>query len=85
MELSQDQRALRDAVRGLLARHQGDDDSVPWRRLCGEIGVAGLAIPERYGGAGAARSRSTSSWKNSAAASLRPPCWAPPCWPPGPC
>jgi alkylation response protein AidB-like acyl-CoA dehydrogenase len=53
MELSQDQRALRDAVRGLLARHQGDDDSVPWRRLCGEIGVAGLAIPERYGGAGA--------------------------------
>jgi alkylation response protein AidB-like acyl-CoA dehydrogenase len=24
-----------------------------WRRLCGEIGVAGLAIPERYGGAGA--------------------------------
>jgi hypothetical protein len=53
MELSQDQRALRDAVRGLLTRHQGDDDSVPWRRLCGEIGVAGLAIPERYGGAGA--------------------------------
>ena len=24
-----------------------------WRRLCREIGVAGLAIPERYGGAGA--------------------------------
>ena len=24
-----------------------------WPRLCGEIGVAGLAIPERYGGAGA--------------------------------
>jgi alkylation response protein AidB-like acyl-CoA dehydrogenase len=24
-----------------------------WRRLCGEIGVAGLAFPERYGGAGA--------------------------------
>jgi alkylation response protein AidB-like acyl-CoA dehydrogenase len=24
-----------------------------WQRLCGEIGVAGLAIPERYGGAGA--------------------------------
>src|SRR6202035_5394684 len=24
-----------------------------WRRLCGEIGVAGLAIPERYAGAGA--------------------------------
>jgi alkylation response protein AidB-like acyl-CoA dehydrogenase len=38
---------LRDAVRGLLAR--GGD----WKRLCAEIGVAGLAIPERYGGAGA--------------------------------
>ena len=55
MELTQDQQALRDAVRGLLARHQGDDDddSGPWPRLCREIGVAGLAIPERYGGAGA--------------------------------
>ncbi len=53
MELTQDQLALRDAVRGLLARHQGDDDSGPWLRLCREIGVAGLAIPERYGGAGA--------------------------------
>ncbi|MGO8957931.1 MAG: acyl-CoA dehydrogenase family protein [Streptosporangiaceae bacterium] len=24
-----------------------------WQRMCGEIGVAGLAIPERYGGSGA--------------------------------
>ena len=24
-----------------------------WQRLCAEIGVAGLAIPERFGGAGA--------------------------------
>ncbi|MGH3410481.1 MAG: acyl-CoA dehydrogenase family protein [Streptosporangiaceae bacterium] len=53
MELTPDQMALRDAVRGLLARHHGDDDSGPWRRLAREIGVAGLAIPERYGGAGA--------------------------------
>jgi alkylation response protein AidB-like acyl-CoA dehydrogenase len=53
VELTQDQRALRDAVRGLLARHQGDGDNGPWPRLCREIGVAGLAIPERYGGAGA--------------------------------
>ncbi|MGH3395754.1 MAG: acyl-CoA dehydrogenase family protein [Streptosporangiaceae bacterium] len=53
MELTPDQVALRDAVRGLLARHHGDDDSGPWRRLAREIGVAGLAIPERYGGAGA--------------------------------
>ena len=55
-----EQRALRDAVRSLLARHQdqaGDDgpgfDPVLWRRLCQQIGVAGLALPERYGGAGA--------------------------------
>ncbi len=28
-------------------------DPALWRRLCQEIGVAGLAVPERYGGAGA--------------------------------
>jgi alkylation response protein AidB-like acyl-CoA dehydrogenase len=53
-----EQRDLRDAVRGLLAHQQrrapGDDDGRPlWQRLCGEIGVAGLAMPHRYGGAGA--------------------------------
>ncbi|HXW44675.1 MAG TPA: acyl-CoA dehydrogenase family protein [Streptosporangiaceae bacterium] len=48
-----EQRALREAVRGLLARHQAqDDDQRLWRRLAG-IGVAGLAVPERFGGAGA--------------------------------
>ena len=56
MELTDERRHLRDAVRGLLARQQrgdaGDDKSL-WRRLCGEIGVAGLAIPQRYAGAGA--------------------------------
>jgi len=56
MELTDERRALRDAVRGLLTQQQredaGDDRSL-WRRLCGEIGVAGLAIPPRYGGAGA--------------------------------
>jgi len=56
MELSDERRDLRDAVRGLLAQHgrggSGDDRSL-WRRLCGEIGAAGLAIPPRYGGAGA--------------------------------
>jgi alkylation response protein AidB-like acyl-CoA dehydrogenase len=60
VELTAEQLDLRDAVRGLLARHQpgspgpgttGYDPSL-WRRL-GEIGVPGLAIPERYGGAGA--------------------------------
>ncbi|HSS90991.1 MAG TPA: acyl-CoA dehydrogenase family protein [Streptosporangiaceae bacterium] len=56
MELTDERRDLRDAVRGLLAQQQrgdaGDDKSL-WRRLCGEIGVAGLAIPQSYGGAGA--------------------------------
>jgi len=91
VELTTEQRDLRDAVRGLLVRHRqaaaaepgaagapseggepgassepgtgretgtGDGagpgyDLPLWQRLCGEIGVAGLAIPERYGGAGA--------------------------------
>jgi alkylation response protein AidB-like acyl-CoA dehydrogenase len=55
MELTDEQRDLRDAVRGLLAQERGDagDGRSLWRRLCGEIGVAGLAIPQRYGGAGA--------------------------------
>jgi alkylation response protein AidB-like acyl-CoA dehydrogenase len=52
MDLTSEQQDLRDAVRGLLARHPGDDPLL-WQRLCGEIGVAGLAIPERFGGAGA--------------------------------
>ncbi|HEX4089528.1 MAG TPA: acyl-CoA dehydrogenase family protein [Trebonia sp.] len=51
MGLTVERRDLRDAVRGLIAR-TGADRS-PWRRLCDEIGGAGLAIPERYGGAGA--------------------------------
>jgi alkylation response protein AidB-like acyl-CoA dehydrogenase len=56
MELTDERRDLRDAVRGLLAQQQrgnAGDDKALWRRLCGEIGVAGLAIPQRYGGAGA--------------------------------
>jgi alkylation response protein AidB-like acyl-CoA dehydrogenase len=51
-----EQRALRGGVRALIAAHQGKadgDDLLLWRRLCGEIGVAGLAVPERFGGAGA--------------------------------
>ena len=51
MSLTGEQQDLRDAVRGLLAREQGERSV--WRRLCGEVGVAGLAIPEWYGGAGA--------------------------------
>ena len=51
VSLTEEQQDLRDAVRGLLAREE--DERSLWRRLCGEVGVAGLAIPERYGGAGA--------------------------------
>ena len=51
VSLTAEQCDLRDAVRGLLAG-DGDERSL-WRRLCGEVGVAGLAVPERYGGAGA--------------------------------
>jgi alkylation response protein AidB-like acyl-CoA dehydrogenase len=43
-----EERALRDAVRGLLARHGAGE---AWKRLATEIGVAALGIPERYGGA----------------------------------
>ena len=60
IDQTDEQRALRDAVRSLLDRYQGPPgDGGPgydpglWRRLCQEIGVAGLAVPERYGGAGA--------------------------------
>jgi alkylation response protein AidB-like acyl-CoA dehydrogenase len=49
--LTVEQRDLRDAVRGLIAN--ADPAGSAWPRLGKEIGVAGLAIPERYGGAGA--------------------------------
>jgi alkylation response protein AidB-like acyl-CoA dehydrogenase len=51
VDLTVERRDLRDAVRGLISKCQSDGST--WRRLCDEIGVAGLAIPERYGGAGA--------------------------------
>jgi alkylation response protein AidB-like acyl-CoA dehydrogenase len=47
VSLTPERRDLRDAVRGLLAR-RGD----VWAALC-QVGGPGLAIPERYGGAGA--------------------------------
>jgi alkylation response protein AidB-like acyl-CoA dehydrogenase len=55
MNLTADQRDLRDAVRDLLVRSGAGSGAAPapWRRLCAEVGVAGLAIPARYGGAGA--------------------------------
>jgi len=59
VRLTSEQEDLRSAVRGLLDRCRlGPEPDLAaeralWRRLCTEIGVAGLAIPERYGGAGA--------------------------------
>jgi hypothetical protein len=50
MSLTAEQQDLRDAVRGLLAAAGGEGGA--WGRLCREVGVAGLAIPERYGGSG---------------------------------
>ncbi|WP_130513609.1 acyl-CoA dehydrogenase family protein [Krasilnikovia cinnamomea] len=56
-----ERQALRDAVRGLLSGYStraaidapdGFDPAL-WTRLCSEIGVAGLAVPEPYGGSGA--------------------------------
>ncbi len=53
MKLTSEQHDLRTAIRGLLERHATDADDRRWQRLCTEIGVAGLGIPERYGGSGA--------------------------------
>ncbi|WP_307832438.1 acyl-CoA dehydrogenase family protein [Planomonospora sp. ID91781] len=46
--LTRDQADLRVAVRSFLAARPG----APWERLARELGVAGLAVPEEYGGAG---------------------------------
>jgi alkylation response protein AidB-like acyl-CoA dehydrogenase len=48
MTFTDEQEALRAAVRKLLER-----DEQPWPTLCEQIGVAGLAIPEEFGGSGA--------------------------------
>jgi alkylation response protein AidB-like acyl-CoA dehydrogenase len=60
-----EQRGLRDAVRALLGKRsdpaavrkavESDTgyDADLWRTLCEQIGVAALAVPEQYGGAGA--------------------------------
>ncbi|GAB7038798.1 MULTISPECIES: acyl-CoA dehydrogenase family protein [Catenuloplanes] len=54
---SQDEEALRDSLRDLLRTRAGspDDgfDAEVWRLLTVELGVTGLVIPEKLGGAGA--------------------------------
>ncbi|SFB45985.1 hypothetical protein SAMN05216266_112130 [Amycolatopsis marina] len=42
--------ALGETVRAVLRRHADTD---PWPVLCAQVGVAALAVPEAYGGAGA--------------------------------
>lgn len=54
--LSEEQQQLAAAVSGLVAKKQGDlpagFDAALWEQLCTQIGVAALAIPEEYDGAG---------------------------------
>jgi alkylation response protein AidB-like acyl-CoA dehydrogenase len=45
-----EQRDLRAVARDFFAAHGGEEAA--WKRMAGELGVQGLAIPERYGGAG---------------------------------
>jgi alkylation response protein AidB-like acyl-CoA dehydrogenase len=66
-QLTEEQRGLRDAVHTLLAKRSDSAavrraveqpagyDSALWQVLCEQIGVAALAVPERFGGAGAGR------------------------------
>jgi alkylation response protein AidB-like acyl-CoA dehydrogenase len=65
--LTDEQRGLRDAVRALLAKRSDSAavrraveepdgyDAALWKVLCQQIGVAALAVPERFGGVGAGR------------------------------
>ncbi|MFK8912395.1 acyl-CoA dehydrogenase family protein, partial [Streptomyces sp. YS-3] len=64
-ELTPEQQEIRRTLRTLLAKRCGPDDvraatlTAPgyddalWRRLAGELGLPGLAVPEAYGGAAA--------------------------------
>lgn len=47
----EERTALAETVRAVLHRHPGSQD--PWPVLCEQVGVAALAVPEAYGGAGA--------------------------------
>lgn len=47
---TEEQAALREAVRELVRQHP---DASAWKRLTVEMGLAGLAVPESLGGAGA--------------------------------
>jgi alkylation response protein AidB-like acyl-CoA dehydrogenase len=65
LAMTEEQLALRETVRLLLSRESGSAavrsaaasrdgfDRALWARLCAEVGVAGLAVPESCGGLGA--------------------------------
>ncbi len=46
------QTSPNSTVRELMNTERGYDDSV-WRQMAGELGLHGIAVPERWGGAGA--------------------------------
>jgi alkylation response protein AidB-like acyl-CoA dehydrogenase len=62
---SQERTALRESVRDLLTKHSDSAavrraittehgyDPALWSRLCDQIGIAALAVPEEFGGVGA--------------------------------
>ncbi|MEU1076903.1 MULTISPECIES: acyl-CoA dehydrogenase family protein [unclassified Streptomyces] len=63
-ELTPEQQEIRRTLRTLLAKRCGPDavkaatltaagyDRALWRRLAGELGLVGVAVPEAYGGGG---------------------------------
>jgi alkylation response protein AidB-like acyl-CoA dehydrogenase len=83
VSLTREQQDLRDAVRGVLASAGSADDGgrAAWRRLCGEVGAAGLAIPERYGGAGAGPAETGVVMEELGRELTSSPCSARPSWP----
>ncbi|KUM83954.1 MULTISPECIES: acyl-CoA dehydrogenase family protein [Streptomyces] len=64
LTFSEEQDELRKVVRSFLAKHSDEatvrrlavdpqgHDPVVWRRMAGELGLQGLAVPEEYGGSG---------------------------------
>ncbi|MGW1712324.1 acyl-CoA dehydrogenase family protein [Streptomyces sp. NPDC002156] len=64
LTFSEEQDELRKVVRSFLAKHSDETevrrlaadptghDPVVWRRMAGELGLQGLAVPEEYGGSG---------------------------------
>ncbi|MEU6228851.1 acyl-CoA dehydrogenase family protein [Streptomyces sp. NPDC047042] len=64
LTFSEEQDELRKVVRSFLAKHSDEaqvrrlaadqvgHDPAVWRRMAGELGLQGLAVPEKYGGSG---------------------------------